>query len=85
MNSITRGSFRVVERSLNSQWVPFSTKPPRSTPMFTRPKMMKGLTLLALIGSVGFIYMTAITKMKQTDDLESLIDKETTITNNKRK
>lgn len=63
----------------------FSTKPPRPTPMFTRPKIMKGLTLLALIGFVGGIYMTAITKMKQTDDLESLIDKETTITNNKKR
>ena len=75
MNSILKRNFRVVEMSINTRSLPFSTKPPRSTPMFTRPKIMKGVTLLALIGSVSFIYMTAITKMKQTDDLESLIDK----------
>ena len=85
MNSISKRNFRVFERSINIRSLPFSTKPPRSTPMFTRPKIMKGVTLLALIGSVSFIYMTAITKMKQTDDLESLIDKETTVTNNKRR
>lgn len=38
------------------------------------------MTLGALLVFVGGVYLTAITKMKQTDELGSLMDKETLIT-----
>ena len=44
----------------------------------------KGLTVFALLGFVSFIYLTAITKMKQTDDLQDLIEKETMEMNRKK-
>lgn len=38
------------------------------------------MTLGALLVFVGGVYLTAITKMKQTDELGTLMDKETLIT-----
>ena len=43
-------------------------------------KVKKGLTLAALLTFVGGIYLTAVTKMKQSDDLASLVERETMTT-----
>lgn len=55
----------------------FSTKPPSK---FFNQKVKKGLTLAALLAFVGGIYLTAVTKMKQSDDLASLVERETMTT-----
>lgn len=60
------------------------TAKPYVPPKSRISKLQKGITLAALVAFVGGIYMTAITKMKQTDDLESLIDKETMIAGKKK-
>lgn len=57
--------------------VAFSSKPPTK---FFNQKVKKGLTLAALLAFVGGIYLTAVTKMKQSDDLASLVERETMTT-----
>ena len=57
--------------------VAFSSKP---SPRFFNQKVRKGLTLAALLSFVGGIYLTAVTKMKQSDDLASLVERETMTT-----
>lgn len=55
----------------------FSTKSPMKS---LSPVFKKRLTLLGLFGFVSGVYYTAISKMKETDELGALIDKETMVT-----
>ena len=57
--------------------VAFSSKP---SPRLFNQKVKKGITLAALLAFVGGIYLTAVTKMKQSDDLASLVERETMTT-----
>lgn len=79
MNAATRRSSRMVVRMpavIRSERA-FSSS--RTFSKLLTPKVKKGLTLAALLTLVGGVYLTAITKMKQTDDLASLIERETLV------
>jgi hypothetical protein len=55
----------------------FSTKSPWKQ---LSPVFKKRITLLCLFGFVSSVYYTAISKMKDTDELGALIEKETMVT-----
>lgn len=79
MNVFASRNIGLMKRSIHyrNQSAAFSSK---SSPKFLTLKVKKMMTLGALLVFVGGVYLTAITKMKQTDELGSLMDKETLIT-----
>lgn len=79
MNFLASRNVRTMTRSMcaRNQSAAFSSKHSQKFPTVQMKKMM---TLGALLVFVGGVYLTAITKMKQTDELGTLMDKETLIT-----
>jgi hypothetical protein len=79
MNFLASRNVRAMTRLMHYRHrsAAFSSK---SAPKFLTVKVKKMMTLGALLVFVGGVYLTAITKMKQTDELGSLMDKETLIT-----
>jgi hypothetical protein len=79
MNFLASRNIRTMTRSMHDRQrrAAFSSK---SVSKFLTAKVKNMMTLGALLVFVGGVYLTAITKMKQTDELGSLMDKETLIT-----
>lgn len=79
MNFLACRNVRAMTRSMYDRNLSatFSSK---SSGKFLTVKVKKMMTLGALLVFVGGVYLTAITKMKQTDELGSLMDKETLVT-----
>lgn len=79
MNFLASRNVRAMTKSMldRNLTASFSSK---SSSKFLTVKVKKMMTLGALLVFVGGVYLTAITKMKQTDELGSLMDKETLVT-----